>query len=489
MTHAEPGVELSVGDWLDDPAAGSAAIRGGAIRVGGFFAGMLLGVASFAVLAHHLNVVDVGRYSIAVALVTLVGGFSELGLTVVGVRELAIRTGESRQRFSRNLLGLRLVFGAVGGVAMVLFAAAAGYGTTLVEGVALGAIGVFLQSWQSTLAIPLMTDLRLGWVTLIDLLRAVLGGLLIVVLVLAGAGLLPFLAVTIPVGIAALVVNALVVRSGTPLMPAFDPAEWRGLLGIVVPYAVAVAAAAVYFQLALIVVSLIADARAIGYFGISSRVIQVLLAIPGLAVGAAFPIFARAARDDRERLVYALGRVFETCLVLGALISLVLGIGASVAIRIVGGAKFHPAAELLTIQAVGLGASFVGSVWSYGLLSLGRYRDILKINLTALVLGGGAVAVLVTLDGARGAAVGTAAGEVVLATLNAAALSRADHDLTPPLRIVPAVAVAAGLGSLTILADLPVIATCVVASAIYIGAVLALGAVPEGLLQQLGRRA
>jgi O-antigen/teichoic acid export membrane protein len=479
------GGELSVTDLLDTPEAGPAAIRGGILRVGGFLAGMLAGVGSFALLARHLGVDDVGRYSIAVALVTVVGGLSDLGLTAIGVRELSIRSGDARNNFARNLVGLRLILGVVGGVAMVGFAAAVGYGTTLVEGVALGAVGLLLQSWQSTLAASLISDLRLGWVAAIDFLRAVVSAVLVVVLVLAGARLLPFLGVTIPVGIAVLVTNALVVRGGAPLLPAFHAAEWRDRFWAALPYAAAAAAAAVYFQFAVIIVSLIANAHTVGYFGVSTRVIQVLLVVPGLAVGTAFPIFARAARDDRERLAYALGRVFEVSLLLGVLISLVLAIGAPAAIEVVGGVKFRAASELLSIQAVGLAASFVGAVWSYGLLSLGRTKDILRINLAALVVGGAAVGALVKVDGARGAAIGTAAGEVLLALLNGWALTRADRRLTPPRRIVPAIAVATGLAILTPLAGLPVLATCALASAIYLGVVVARGAVPDELRHQL----
>ena len=479
---------MSVTDLLDSPAAGPAAVRGGVLRVSSFFVGMLAGVGAFALLARHLGVEDVGRYSIVVALVTLVGGLSDLGLTAIGVRELSVRRGDARDHVARNMLGLRLALGIAGGIAMVGFAAAAGYGATLVLGVALGAAGLLLQTWQSTLAVSLMSELRLGWVAVLDLLRAALGAIIVALLVLAGAGLLPFLAVTIPVGVAVLAVNVSVVAGGTPLVPAFDAAEWRKLFPVALPYAAAAAAAAVYFQLAVIIVSLIASDEDVGYFGVSSRAIQMLLVVPGLAVGAAFPIFARAARDDRERLAYALGRVFEACLLLGVLISIVVAIGAPLAIRLIAGPQFDAASELLSIQAIGLGASFVGAVWSYGLLSIGRTTDILKINLVALSVGGAAVAVLVTVDGAEGAAIGTAGGEVMLALLSALALSRADRRLRPPSRIIPAIVLATALALLSTLAGLPVLGCCVLATSIYVGVVIVLGAVPSELREHLHRR-
>jgi O-antigen/teichoic acid export membrane protein len=468
-------------DLLDTPAAGPTAIRGGFLRIGAYIVGTVAAVGSFALLTRHLGVETVGRYSVATALLIIVGAFSDLGMSSIGVRELATRTGDDREAFARNLLGLRLVMTGVGGVAIVAFAAVAGYGTTLTEGVALGSVGLLLQAWQSTLAVSLMSELRLGWVASFELLRSVLNAAIIVLLVLAGARLLPFLAVTIPVGAAVLALNAWVVRGRAPLTPLFNAAQWRRLFAAAVPYAVAAAAAAIYFQLALIIVSLLANKDAVGYFGVSSRVIQVLIAIPGLAVGAAFPIFARAARDDRERLAYALGRVFEVSLLLGVLISVLVGVGAPLAIRVVGGAGFERAARLLAIQGVGLGASFVAAVWSFGLLSLGRTKDIMVIHLTVLIVGGTGIAILVSADGAQGAAIGAAVGEVVLALLTAGALTRVDRRLSPPLRIVPAVAVAAGLATLTLIAGLPTLAACAVAGLVYLAVVFALRAVPREL--------
>ena len=386
---------MSVTDLLDTPAAGPAAIRGGQVRVASFFAGMLVGVGSFALLARHLGVEDVGRYSVVVALVTVLGGLSDLGLTAVGVRELSIRVGEDKDRFARNLLGLRLIVCVVGGICMVGFVAVAGYDRTLVAGVALGAVGLVLQSWQATLEASLMSGLRLGRAAGLDLLRAILNGALVAILVLAGAGLFAFLAVAVPVGVVVLVINALMVRGQTPLLPAFHVAHWRELLGSALPYAAATAAAVIYVQLDVVIVSLLADSNEVGYFATASRTIQMLLMVSALAVGAALPIFARAARDDRERLAYALGRVFEVSLLLGVGISLLVGIGAPVAIRLVAGPEFAPASQLLAIQSAGLAAGFVGAVAANGLLSLGRMAEILRINLVALIFGGGTVALLV----------------------------------------------------------------------------------------------
>jgi O-antigen/teichoic acid export membrane protein len=485
MTASDAAGGPEASDLLDTAAAGTAAIRGGALQMASYVGGTVLGVLSAALLYRHLGVVDAGRYSIAIALVAIVAGVSDLGLTVVGVRELSIQSEGARDSIARNLLGIRLALSVAGVIAITWFSILAGYGITLTLGVVLAGIGLILQSAQSTLTMSLISELKLGWVATLGFLRAALSAVLVVALVIAGAHLVAFLAITIPVGVVVLALNAWLAYGKTSLLPAFHLTEWRRLVQDVLPYSVAIVAATLYFYVAIILVSLLASARALGYFSVSVRVIQVLLVMPGLAVGSAFPIFARAARDDRVRLAYGLGRVFEVSLLVGVLVALCLAIGAPVAIEVVGGPKFAPAAPLLAIQGVGLGASFVGAVWAYGLLSLHRYREILTINLTALLVGGGSIAVLVSIDGARGASIATAAGEFVLAVMNGVALVRADPVLMPPLRVVPGIALATGAAVASTLADLPVLGSVALAGAIYVVGVLALGVVPEELLEQL----
>jgi O-antigen/teichoic acid export membrane protein len=475
-------------DLLDTAAAGPAAVRGGTLRVGGYLAGVALGVVASAFLFRHLGLVRSGQYGQAISLAAIVGGLSDLGLTAVGLRELSVRSGEARGRLARSLLGLRLVLSVVGGIVIAVFAACVGYPSALVLGVAFSGAGVVLQSFQSTLALSMLRDLRVGWVAAFDMARALLSAVFVLSLVAVGAGLVPFLAVPVPVGVIVLGLNAWVIRGRALLVPALHLAEWRDVIRIALPYSAAVAASTLYFYIAVPVVGLAASSHQVGYFTVSARIVQVLTALPALAVGTALPIFSRAARDDLARLGYAMGRVFEVSLMLGVWIALSLVVGASLAIKIVGGSKFAPATTPLTIQAIGLGFTFVSTVWANGLLSLERYRVILGINLLALVAGTTLIAVLASASGARGAAIATATAEAILATINGIALTRADRSLMPPLRILPAVALAAAAALLTTLLPLPVVVNLLVESVVYAAVLLAFKAVPDELLEHLPAR-
>jgi len=164
--------------------------RGGAARAVSYAAGSLVTAVGSIFLLRHLGLVDFGRYGTIMALLTIIAGFTEGGLTATATRDMALLDpGEGRHAMLRDLLALRVVL-SLGGVAIaVAFAAVAGYDSTLVFGTFVAGLGIVLVSAQAAFLVPLTIDLRNGLVALSEVLRQGLLVVGIVVLALAGAGL------------------------------------------------------------------------------------------------------------------------------------------------------------------------------------------------------------------------------------------------------------------------------------------------------------
>ena len=94
----------------------------------------------------------------------------------------------------RDLLGIRLVLATTGVAAAGAFGLIAGDDDEMVAGIFLAGIGVIAVTVQATLSIGVMVQLRLGWVTVLDLIRQALLVAGIFALVAADAGIVPFLA-------------------------------------------------------------------------------------------------------------------------------------------------------------------------------------------------------------------------------------------------------------------------------------------------------
>jgi O-antigen/teichoic acid export membrane protein len=475
-----------VSDVLDTPAAGPTAIRGGLLRVAGYGAGTLLSVISAAALFRHLGVVDSGKYFTIIALVAIVGGLTDAGLTAIGVRELSVRPEAEGRSLMANLLGLRIVLTLAGTLIAAAYSALVGYGGTLVVATLLVGAGLLATNLQATLAVALQSRLRLGLITVAELVRQVLTVVVILALVAGGASLFPFFSVPLAAALVALVLTAWLVRRDVPLLPTFHRGEWLKLVRDTLPYAAATAVGALYFRVSLLLTSLVGTDQEVGFLSVSFRVVDVLLVVPALAVGAAFPIFARAARDDRLRLQWAVSRVGHALMVFGIAVALALALGASFVVDVIAGLEdFAPAVPVLRLQAAGLACSFALAAVGYALLSLRRHREVLVFNVAGLAVTAGLTAALVPGMGAEGAGVATLAAEATMLILGTMLLSR---DMPLELRQVPRVLLAAALGVLPGLLGLPALVAAAAGVLVFAAALLAMRAAPTELLDAVRRR-
>ena len=468
---------------LDTGAAGGMAIRGSALRAGGYGLSAILTLASAPFLFRHLGVVEFGRYSTVLSLVAVVAGVTEAGLGAVAVREYSVLLPAARAAFMSDVLGARLLLTVAGIVIACGFATVSGYGADMVAGTALAGFALVIAVYQGTLFIPYGAGLRYGWITVGDLARAAIQVVLVLALVVAGSGLVGFLAVPIPVNIALLALTAVLVRGLVPFRPRFRLAELKTLLRETLPLAAAAIISTLYFRVVLILMAIVASGYQTGLFATSYRIVEVLNGLPALLIGATFPVLSRAARDDDARLGYALQRVFEVSLIGGGLLALGTIVGAETAVAVLGGAEAAPADNVLEIQAFALLPLTLTVTWTHALLSLRRHRDLLVANAIGLSVVLTLTMVLVPILDARGAAMAVAIGEISLATSAAILVKRARGRVFENLRVVPKVALAVGTAVVIVaVSGAPDAVETVLAVAAYLGVLIVTRAIPPELL-------
>lgn len=437
-------------DLLDSTAAGGVLIRGSGLRLGSYVGVVALSVLSAALLIRHLEPERFGQYTTVMSLVGIVSAVTDVGMSTLGTREYAIRHGEDREALMRDLLGLRVALTTVGVLLALAFALAAGYDLSLLVGTAFAALSVVAIVYQHTLSIPLNTQLRLGALSVLELIRQALSVVLIVALVALGSGVLPFLIVALVVNLLLIPPTASMAKGLITMRMALRPRRWARLLRLTVAFALASAVGTIYVYTAQILTSLAANPHQSGIFSASFRVFIVISAIPGLLASSALPVLARAARDDRDRLAYALDRMFNVSLIVGVAAALGCLAGAHFMIAVVGGSKYSASVGALQIQGFALIASFLLAVWGFGLLSLHRHRGLLLANASALIVSAVLTLLLAHTDGAQGAAIATVCGESMLALGYLIALLRAGQEYRPRIGVigkvilasVPAVAIA-----------------------------------------------
>jgi len=467
-------------------------VRGGAARVSGFLVSNLLAAAGALIVLRYLGVDEFGRYGVVLAIAALVQGVTDAGLSVTGTRELSLAaSAEDRRRVLAHLVGLRIVLTGIGVPAAVAFAALAGYDSTLVLGTAVAGAGVFFMSLQSAMVIPLSVDLRNGALTANEVLRQAVLVTGFVIVVLAGGGLIAFFAVQAAAGLVLLAVVPLLLERHDRVRPRWARDELRKLAVVGLPVALSAVLTAAYLRVLVILMSLVSDDdEQIGLFVTSTRIFELVAALPVMLSVIVLPVLSVAARDDPGRLRYVVQQMTQLMAVGGALVTLVLVLAAEPILEILGGAEYAAAAPVLRVQSIALFTLFVTAAWSPTLIGMHRQVSVAGAVAVGLVIAIAGGLVLIPAGEAEGAAWAAAAADTFVLAACYLLLRRAGPGRELSLAFVPRLALAAAPAlAVVLIPGLPAVADAIAGAAIFTALALALRIVPPEVTGLLSRRA
>ncbi len=468
--------------------AGAVAATGGTIRLQTRIAGLLLSLGSTVVIVRYLSKAEFGQLSLIIALVTIVSGITDLGLSAVGIREWIRRDGDERRELLADLLGLKLVAIGLGAVGAIIFAIAVGYGHTVVVGTVFALVGTVFNAVQAALMVPLIAQLRQAMVGLLELLSVAVQAILQVVVVLAGGGVIPLAAAMIPAGLAALLAIMLVLRGQLP-WPRFRTARLRALLRESAAFAAAGAVSVVYLRAAVLLGPAFLTPGEFGSFSVAFRAVEPLTMLPSVLTGALFPLLTHAAIHDRLRLSRGYDMLWRSTATLGAFgAAAVIGI-APLMTLVFTGRRDDVTIDAFVLLGCALGSLFVGAAGMWMLLAERRYRAVLGINVLALSCNVALTVVAGEWLGPRWFAIGIVASELMIALAADRICRQGLRESGHPTPTGPAAQLAkvllAMLAALAAFAPtrhlfplIPFAATCAAAAAVLLGS----HAVPTELL-------
>lgn len=459
-------------------------VRGGVQRAAGFVATNLLTAIGAVALLRHLGVEDFGRYGTVIALLSIVQGVSDAGLTMTATRELSLRESDRRRELLAHVLGLRMALTGVAVLAAVGFAALAEYDRDMVLGTLVAGGGVFLMSVQSAMLLPLMVELRNGRVAISETLRQGLLTTAFLVLALAGAALLSFFVAQLVAGVVLLALTPLLLAREHMVRPRWGLQELRALTAVGLPVAVATVLGVLYLRLLVVLMSLVSGSeREIGYYVTSTRIVELFVGLPFLLITVSLPVMTVAARDNEGRVNYVTARTTEIMAIGGVLIALVLAIAADPLVHLLGGDQYGPAGDVLRIQALVLPFVFLAAAWTPTLLGMGRAGVLVAASsLGALMLLGTGLLLIPELE-AEGAALAAVAGDVTVCVVTYVLLVRVGPGRSISLMGLGRIALAA-IPAVTIgLVDVvPDAVGAALAATVFVAAAVALRAVPPEIL-------
>jgi O-antigen/teichoic acid export membrane protein len=160
-------------------------------------------------------------------------------------------------------------------------------------------------------------------------------------------------------------------------------------------------AVAVEPYIQVIVLSKLAPAVVVGWYGAGRNIMGVLFAPANIVASASFPAFSRAASDP-AKLCDSIRRTLRPLLGLGALAAVGTYLFADFAVSLIyGKGRFDPAAQVLQLFAPALFLFFVDILLATVITAVGRARELALAKLICLAFNTGLAVLLVPYFEAR----------------------------------------------------------------------------------------
>lgn len=453
-----------------------------AVRVVSVFAGL----ASLTLLTRHLGVHGYGVFATATTFVTLVALITDAGLPLLTAKDLSSEQIDADAYLRTQVRGrLWLSAGAAAvsaGLAVILFGSQPGVTAAIL--VCLPSLP--LLAVTTTLAAALQARLLIHRVAIVGGISRLIALLGVSLAVLADGGLGWCLVATLFGWLAQTVLLWRMVQRVVPTSVDAERADdgFGQMLKRAAPLGVATLVNGVYFRIDGVMVALLAGLTAAGEYAVAYRFLDSLLLVPGAFAAAALPVLARRAAQGNEVLVRA-GDLCLRAVVVGVTPVVVAGfVLAPQLVRMIGGAGYDSSAVVLRVLLVGGWFSSVDIVLGLLIIVSGLQGRMLWLNLSALAVNVAGNLFLIPRFGSLGAAIMTAACEAAVLVVAAISL-RAYLGLRLRGQLwVPIVAAQAALvvAAVALGLTLTAFAAATIALLIYLGALLATGAL-AGILR------
>lgn len=384
------------------------------IQILGKFVMIAVGLISIRILTTTLGVEGFGAYITITSYLIIASVIAEYGFNALLTTEIAGKDEEEAGNIVNNLFTARLVMAIsiIGIFASFAVWLIPSYSTEVKWLVALGAIGTIGSSISQVLVGVFQTKLRTDKITIGDFIARIT--LTVGVILLALLGTVNLFWVMVIYSIAG-IAQAVFVISATykyyPLKLDIDWPYWKYIFKKAFPLFIIITFNLIYYRIDVIMLSIMKDQSAVGLYGASYKILEVLIALPGMFMGLLLPLFAKYYKQDRERFKHVFQQAFNILLTIA--IPLTVGgiLLSSKILELIAGAEFLPATATLQVLFIGIGFIFLGNLMGHILIGAEFQNKSMYIAIIGAFLNVGLNIYLIPRYSYLGAAIATAITE------------------------------------------------------------------------------
>jgi len=342
------------------------------------------------ILTNYLGVSGYGEYTTIFAYVGFFSVFVDFGLYMITVREIS-KYGAPVERIVGNLLVIRAVLAAI------IFSIAASvaflmpYPPIVKTGIIFASFAVALVTIDQTFATLFQSKLKMGFTVLADILGRGTVLAITVIMVMSGYGLIPIVLAYVVGNIIQLVLAFFWANRIVKIRPHFDWEITKKLLKDAAPLGIAGILSMIQFKIDTILLSVLplkgglSNMHEVGLYGVSYKVVEVLVTFPSMFVGSVFPVLSNyiSTGDKKAKEIFQKALNFliimAVPMVIGALFL------APVIITIISGPSFVVASVALQILIFAVAFSFISNLLSHLIISLNLQKKLISVMSVAVV--------------------------------------------------------------------------------------------------------
>lgn len=334
----------------------------------------LLALLLFRALALHYGPSQFGHWNTALAFVALFSVITDSGIDAIVVREASARRSDLDRFVGTAViakLGLAIVAIALCASIAVLMPYPPGVKLLIV----LAALPLVL-SFNSVYADVLQAQLRIGYVKMVGLILSVLttaGGFAVI---WAGWSLTSLAVVNGLVTLPSVILYQRMAGAFVDARLVFDRGLAKQLLAESLPLALSGVFGVIYYRIDTILLSVLTQSEAVGYYAASYKVSEALNILPGALMISVFPLMSRYARDPalHARMVGLYHTAFKYVLLVIAPVVIVISVLAERIVLTLYSPSYLPAVAVLRWIIWAEIGMFLSPVVYHLLIAGGRQR-------------------------------------------------------------------------------------------------------------------
>jgi len=417
----------------------------------------LISLVIIGYLTRYLGISGYGQYTIAFAFVAFFSTLADFGFFWVVMREMT--TGRPQNEVVKvvsNVFTLRTCMAL--GIYLLAFLTSFVFPYPLMVKFSIGiaATNMLWLTLNQTLVGVFQANLRVDKAVLTDIIGRLVIMASVLYLIHIKAGLIAILAGYSLGSFINLIVSFTLSRQFVKIRPAFDLKIWKSIFTAAWPMGVLIVLGMIYFKMDSVILSVFKSSDDVGIYGAPFKILEILVALPSMFMGAAFPVLSNYAAKGDERFPSAFQKSFDF-MVITSLPLVVAGVLlAKKIMNFVVGSNFAAASKIsflgqaittsstLQILLFAVGISFISSLFGYLIIAMGKQRYLIWPNVVCVVFNIGLNLFLIPHYSYLAAAIVSVATQILITTLSAkVALSLI--KISPQIKILGKVIVASAV--------------------------------------------